>query len=87
MDATLAALFCNGVVNMQSMGLGGGFFMTVYINETKEAVVLNAREKAPLNSSINMFNGDSQKSKVGKFKMIRIVLYKFDLFGPLHGFY
>ncbi|XP_044730162.1 scoloptoxin SSD14-like isoform X2 [Chrysoperla carnea] len=65
MDATLAALFCNGVVNMQSMGLGGGFFMTVYINETREAVVLNAREKAPLNSSLNMFNGDSQKSKVG----------------------
>jgi gamma-glutamyltranspeptidase/glutathione hydrolase/leukotriene-C4 hydrolase len=29
-DAALAALFCNGVYNSQSMGLGGGFLMTVY---------------------------------------------------------
>ncbi|GFQ97789.1 glutathione hydrolase 1 proenzyme, partial [Trichonephila clavata] len=30
-DSALAALFCDGVVNPQSMGFGGGFLMTVYI--------------------------------------------------------
>ena len=30
-DAALATLFCNGVVHSQSMGIGGGFIMTIYI--------------------------------------------------------
>jgi gamma-glutamyltranspeptidase len=34
-DAALAALFCNGVYNCQSMGLGGGFLMTVYTTKVR----------------------------------------------------
>ena len=30
-DAALATLFCNGVVHSNSMGIGGGFLMTIYI--------------------------------------------------------
>ena len=30
-DAALATLFCNGVVQSHSMGIGGGFLMTIYI--------------------------------------------------------
>jgi gamma-glutamyltranspeptidase len=30
MDAALAAAICNGVMNAHSMGIGGGFVITVY---------------------------------------------------------
>lgn len=54
-DAAIAAQFCNGVVNMHSMGLGGGFLMTIYQRETKTAFTLNAREVAPLKATPDMF--------------------------------
>ncbi|XP_011171809.1 scoloptoxin SSD14 isoform X2 [Solenopsis invicta] len=56
-DATLAALICNGLVNMQSLGLGGGFLMTIYQRSTHQAFVLNARDRAPLAANFTMYNG------------------------------
>ncbi|KAK5641806.1 hypothetical protein RI129_010353 [Pyrocoelia pectoralis] len=64
-DAAIATLFCNGVVNMQSMGLGGGFLMTVYIRDTKTAVTLDARETAPLNATANMFKNENESKYSG----------------------
>lgn len=58
-------MFCNGIVNMQSMGLGGGFLMTIYTRENKEAITLNARETAPMNATADMFDKDPEKSKRG----------------------
>ncbi|CAH2003890.1 unnamed protein product [Acanthoscelides obtectus] len=63
-DATIAAMFCNGIVTMQSMGLGGGFLMTVYIKEEKKAYSLNAKEKAPINAKMELYD-DATKSKNG----------------------
>jgi gamma-glutamyltranspeptidase/glutathione hydrolase/leukotriene-C4 hydrolase len=65
-DAAVATLICNGVVNSQSMGLGGGFMMTLYLRESQTAITLNARESAPLRSNPDMFNDDTEKSKNGK---------------------
>jgi len=61
-DAAIAALFCNGVSNPHSMGLGGGFLMTVYLaNGT--ALSLVAREMAPSASNRDMYSkGRSSKN-------------------------
>lgn len=58
-DAALAALICNGLVNMQSLGLGGGFIMTIYQRSTRQAFILNARDRAPLAANSTMFDGKS----------------------------
>jgi len=57
-DAAVATLFCIGVVNPQSAGIGGGLLMTVYNSTSGSAVCLNAREMAPLNATEDMFHGD-----------------------------
>lgn len=48
-DATIATLLCNGLVTMQSMGLGGGVIMTFYESKTKKGITINGRERAALN--------------------------------------
>lgn len=65
-DAAIASMFCNGIVTMQSMGLGGGFLMTIYIREEKKAYFLNARETAPLNAKSEMYKNDDKISRNGK---------------------
>lgn len=66
-DAALAALICNGLINMQSMGFGGGFIMTIYEKSTNHAVVLNARDAAPAASHAHMYDKTPKfSSQVGK---------------------
>jgi len=84
MDAALAALICNGLVNMQSLGFGGGFMMTIYERSTRRAFVLNARDRAPLAANFTMYNGrPSNVSSLGKlhqaFSSCRP--FKFQIFG------
>lgn len=61
-DAALSSLICNGLMNMQSMGLGGGFLMTIYDRKLRKAVVLNAKETAPLKAHEHMFNNELTES-------------------------
>ena len=55
MDAAVAGMFCNGVFTSQSMGLGGGFLMTIYQASRGKTFTLNAREAAPGLSERDMF--------------------------------
>lgn len=43
-DVTLATMFCLGMTNMQSMGIGGGFIMNIYVRAERKAYTLDARE-------------------------------------------
>lgn len=54
-DAAIATLFCEGAATMQSMGLGGGFLLTIYTKETGIAESLDARETAPAAAHKDMF--------------------------------
>ena len=65
-DAAIATLFCNGIINSHSMGIGGGFLMTLYLKEQNKVVTLNARETAPAASGPNMYAGNAELSKRGR---------------------
>ena len=68
-DAAIASLICNGVYSSQSMGIGGGFLMTIYSKESGKIDTLNARETAPGNATINMYHGDAKASEKGTFNI------------------
>ena len=56
-DAIISLAFCVGLVNPQSSGIGGGFFLA-YKN-FNVSYTLNAREMAPLKATEDMFVNES----------------------------
>ncbi|VDP21090.1 unnamed protein product [Onchocerca flexuosa] len=64
-DASIASLFCLGVTNPQSSGIGGGFIMTLYNRTEEKCIVIDARETAPEKADRNMFIDDEFGSKHG----------------------
>ncbi|CAI5451668.1 unnamed protein product [Caenorhabditis angaria] len=64
-EASIATMFCLGVVNPQSSGLGGGFLMTYYDKKSGNCYSIDARETAPAASTRDMFLNDSDGSKYG----------------------
>jgi len=63
-DSSIATMYCNTVVNSQSMGIGGGFIMTIYMaNGTKLALI--ARETAPAAAYKDMYNGNANLTHYG----------------------
>ncbi|CAF0729962.1 unnamed protein product [Brachionus calyciflorus] len=54
-DAAIAAGLCNGIMNAQSTGIGGGHFMVIYLKDQKKSYFINSRETAPLKSDRDMF--------------------------------
>lgn len=64
-DAAIATMLCDGVTCLQNMGIGGGFFMTVYDRRSRLVYTLNARETAPAKAFESMFLKDPSLSRVG----------------------
>ncbi|KAM7347466.1 uncharacterized protein ACRADG_007032 [Cochliomyia hominivorax] len=64
-DAAIASLFCVGLTTPQSMGIGGGMLMNIYIKNRKQAFSVDAREIAPFAATEDMFNDDELKSLHG----------------------
>nr|WBW70147.1 venom protein [Lampona murina] len=64
-DAAIAILFCMGVHNPHSMGLGGGFLMLYYNRTKRAATFIDAREVAPLDATEDMFHANATMAAEG----------------------
>jgi len=51
---------------IQSMGLGGGFFMTIWDAKNKKADYLDARETAPEAATKDMFDSNAHLAMYGR---------------------
>ncbi|XP_055551315.1 glutathione hydrolase 1 proenzyme-like isoform X2 [Wyeomyia smithii] len=58
-------MFCAGLTNMQSMGIGGGFIMNVYIKKHKKAYTLDAREISAKKATEDMHLHDPSTTNEG----------------------
>ena len=64
-DAAIAAMFCLGVINMHSSGIGGGGVMLIYNRSAREASVIDFRETAP--STVANFTPNATGVEESKF--------------------
>ena len=69
-DAAIAAMFCLGVINMHSSGIGGGGVMLVYNRAKKNASLIDFRETAPFTvSNFTPTNMGVNQSRFGLYKL------------------
>jgi len=64
-DATIAAMFCLGVVSMHSSGIGGGGVMLVYNRSLQEASVIDFRETTLVLAKRDIFKSNEKKARRG----------------------
>ncbi|KAJ7375028.1 hypothetical protein OS493_001757 [Desmophyllum pertusum] len=68
-DSAIATLFCIGVINMHSAGIGGGGFMVVYNRTRNFAEVFDYRERAPGKANTTMYVNSSLSSKLWRLRL------------------
>ena len=81
-DVAIAAMFCLGVINMQSSGVGGGGVMLVYNRKQKKAKVIDFKGTAPAATRSRMF----PPTKLGENMSIYGKRYFYFSFLPPQGF-
>ena len=64
-DSAVAALFCLGVINFQSVGLGGGGFLLYYNATSHQPTFLDFREVAPNRATTDMFHQHGEAPNEG----------------------
>ncbi|KAK2870871.1 hypothetical protein QQF64_001948 [Cirrhinus molitorella] len=64
-DAAIAALLCTGLVNPQSMGLGGGSIFTI-MDKTGNVKIISSRETVPKGVQADLLNKCPNKSSIVK---------------------
>ncbi|XP_034485854.1 scoloptoxin SSD14-like isoform X1 [Drosophila innubila] len=57
-DATIAAMLCNGLLTAQSMGIGGGNLINIYDRESRKGYQIDAHMVAPYAADPNMFDSN-----------------------------
>ena len=70
MDSAIAALFCVGIYNMHSAGVGGGGFMMMYKKSTRFVEAIDFREEAPGKATRTMYVGGRMSSKLGELHFV-----------------
>lgn len=55
-------MLCSGITTGQSMGIGGGFLMNIFLHDQNKSITLNAKEVAPLAATKDMFKTPEEYS-------------------------
>ncbi|CAG9811431.1 unnamed protein product [Chironomus riparius] len=64
-DVAVTTMLCEGISSPQSCGIGGGFIAVIYLKSQGIIQTINARERAPRNSTVDMYVAEPKESTHG----------------------